>query len=483
MKLAIINRGIVGTGKSTIVNKIKDSLEKNSFSYEICSTDEFFIKNGEYKFDINKIQENHLKNQDKFFNALKEQKDVVICDNTNISSWEAKPYYNMAKSLNYKVILLDFEPRSLEDILKNQTHNVPEDIIKDMLERYNKSDKFLYDEMIKILPNEFENVKEIIGDLIVKKIRGYLENEIELIPKEYKIIIKELNKKRVVTAYEIAPIIEKSQKQTDRYFEKLMEEFKNIIQIKIGKKKAYKLIDNFDVFVEIFKKMEKLEDLEELLYLAKESNPELFKKLNYSFNNDDVFMFKGAIFDSIQNKKIFKNLKEAIKYREYRYIKFFNEEKKEVKPLKLVFTDNNWYLAYVENDILKLGRINFIEQIEYSKNNSYQASSIQQHLFLLQHNLQNSMTLFDKPKKVAKIKANPNIARYFKKNIKKFFDSQKFIEELEDGSVIFSIDYTQELEILPFIQKWLPDLIILSPDELKTTYLNKLNQAIKNLQN
>jgi len=33
--------------------------------------------------------------------------------------------------------------------------------------------------------------------------------------------------------------------------------------------------------------------------------------------------------------------------------------------------------------------------------------------------------------------------------------------------MIFEVKYTQPLEILPFIKKWIPNLVILSPDELK----------------
>lgn len=481
MKLAIINRGVVATGKSSFIKEIKSSLTKNSYSCEICSTDDFFMKDGEYKFEANKLQENHLKNQDKFFNTLKQGIDLVICDNTNLSPWEAKPYYNMAKQFEYKVIILDFAPRNIDDILDSQIHNVPKEIIVNMLQRYNQSklEEFSCDEVIQILPDEFNQTKNIIGDLIVKKIKTYLPNEIEIIPKEYRTIIKELHKKRVISAYDIAPMLDKSVKQTERYFNELKNEFKNIIQIKQGKRKAYKLIDNFDIFIEVFKKIEKIEELEELLYISQKSNPELFKKLDYNLNNDDIFMFRGAIFESVENKKIFNNLKSAIKYSEYRIIKFRDENEKEIKPIKLVFIDNNWYLAYVENDILKLGRISFIENLKYSDKNSFQKLSIKKHLNKLSK-IQNSMTLFDKPTQIAKIKATPNVSKYFKKGMKKFLSSQQFIEELEDGSVIFSIEYTQPIEILPFIQKWLPDLIILSPDELKKEYLEKLTQTIQN---
>jgi len=40
------------------------------------------------------------------------------------------------------------------------------------------------------------------------------------------------------------------------------------------------------------------------------------------------------------------------------------------------------------------------------------------------------------------------------------------------------LSYTQELEILPFIQKWLPDLVILEPKGLREAYVKKLKKAL-----
>ena len=65
--------------------------------------------------------------------------------------------------------------------------------------------------------------------------------------------------------------------------------------------------------------------------------------------------------------------------------------------------------------------------------------------------------------------------------MKKVLSSQKFIQENQDGSVLFSLEYTQPIEILPLIQKWLPDLIILEPKELKQEYIAKLEQTLQNL--
>ncbi|SFV68128.1 hypothetical protein MNB_SV-13-1633 [hydrothermal vent metagenome] len=64
--------------------------------------------------------------------------------------------------------------------------------------------------------------------------------------------------------------------------------------------------------------------------------------------------------------------------------------------------------------------------------------------------------------------------------MKKFLPSQKFKKKLADGSVLFTLEYTQELEILPFIQKWLPDLIVVKPLELKEAYVEKLKASLGN---
>ena len=144
--------------------------------------------------------------------------------------------------------------------------------------------------------------------------------------------------------------------------------------------------------------------------------------------------------------------------------------------------DNNWYVAFVDSDDkLRFGRISFIERVDFgSKTGHFQPSSVAKHHHFLEHNVQNSMTLYGVEKKTAVIKALPCIAKYFKADMKKFLSTQKFIRELEDGCIIFEVTYTQELEVLPFVQKWLSDLIVLEPKELKEAYAKKLHNAIKN---
>jgi len=518
-KTVIINRGVPASGKSSFAKEIVSTFKSKGLRATTHSTDDFFMVDGEYRFDESKLREYHLKNQDAFFEALKSGVDLVICDNTNIEPWEAKVYYNMAREFHYKVILMNFKPRDVEAHFQDQNneaykHNIPKEILEAMLERYEcydeltapfsyptsklpkkeydeksqkvevkeeASEPFYYDHLITIESNEYFKIKDIAAGMIINSMREFDIDEIKLIPQQYKKIMKEFHKRadKTLTAYDLKLVFSKSIKQIERYCEDLMYEFSNIIELKKGKKKAYKLVDSFEVFIEAFKQDK---NVDELFYLAQESNPELFKKLDLQMTQtNDIYLFRNAIFESISNREVFDEIKKAIKG--YKYIDIFFKETKEyirVKPIKLVFTDNNWYLAYIdENKELYLGRIAFIEKVKYSRDkNRFQVQSIKQDLQRVEKNLQNAMTLFNKEPQTATLKATGQIAKYFKKDMKKFLSTQKFIQEEEDGSVIFTVHYTQELEILPFVQKWMPDLIVLEPQELRDAYKKKLQTAL-----
>ena len=93
--------------------------------------------------------------------------------------------------------------------------------------------------------------------------------------------------------------------------------------------------------------------------------------------------------------------------------------------------ENNWYIAYVNSkDKLLFGRVSFIERVDYASNvGKFQPSSVSNQLEFLK-NIQNSMTLYGKEKKIAKIKALPYIAKYFDEGMKLRLSSQKFVEKI-----------------------------------------------------
>ena len=133
MKVAIINRAVVGSGKSTMAKAIADLVENCS----IHSTDDYFMVNGEYKFNPAKLGEYHGKNWTAFATACANDVDVVICDNTNIISPHCKPYVDIAKDNGYRVIQLFFEPDTLNNHLARNAHGVPSMGIERMIANLN----------------------------------------------------------------------------------------------------------------------------------------------------------------------------------------------------------------------------------------------------------------------------------------------------------------------------------------------------------
>lgn len=211
--------------------------------------------------------------------------------------------------------------------------------------------------------------------------------------------------------------------------------------------------------------------------MAHDADPEIFKALEgYTNKSKHIYKFINTPFEDIEELKsngILKKLETAVKLGEYRKIKFAGIEAIDnLKCLKLLFIDNNWYIAISgEDEIVRLSRVSFIEDVSYATNiNKFQKSSVKKQIEFIDKHIQNSFTRYDLPVKSTKIKVMPEKARYFDKGMKKFLSSQKFVEKLDDGSVVFTLKYTQSLEILPFIQKWLPYLVILEPKELKDEY-------------
>jgi len=276
-----------------------------------------------------------------------------------------------------------------------------------------------------------------------------------------------------------------SSKTLERYLKEIEGLYDHIITIKQGRRKIWKLVSVSDILEEFIKNSN---DISELFLLAQEFDSSYWQELEsktlakVAKNDEMVFLFKNSIMEDLKkpkSKEIFNTLKRAIKNRRYIDIEYVSKAKDiEVKPIKLVFMDNNWYIAIVKNSKLMLKRVSFIKSVSITSATTYQLKSVDEYLEFLPK-MQNSMTLYKKSAKIAKVKATAAIAQYFKEDMKRFLPSQKYIETLDSGEVIFSLEYTQELEIMPLIQKWMPDLIILEPQELREHYKEKLQNALK----
>ncbi|QYJ87582.1 ATP-binding protein [Shewanella mesophila] len=106
-KLAIIMRGLPGSGKSYWVEQFIDA-QPTEIANDIrlrgyFSTDQLFYTDGQYRFNANCLSEYHQRNLTAFIHALSRGEPVVICDNTNMARWEFMTYEAAAKALGYQV--------------------------------------------------------------------------------------------------------------------------------------------------------------------------------------------------------------------------------------------------------------------------------------------------------------------------------------------------------------------------------------------
>ena len=301
--------------------------------------------------------------------------------------------------------------------------------------------------------------------------------------RKYNIILEEfsLSQDKTLTAYDeaLTSRLPQDTKQLGRLLSDLELEFDAIIKLQGKKRNTYKLIKPIDLFVETF---EHTDNIDWFFHMAHDADPEIFKALEgYTNKNKHIYKFLNKPFEDIEELKsngILKKLEVAVKLGEYRKIKFSGLDAIDnLRCLKLLFIDNNWYVATSgEDENVYLSRVSFIEEVSYATNISkFQKSSVKKQMKFINQDIQNSLTRYDLPIKTATIKVTSDKAKYFNKGMKKFLSSQKFKEKMEDGSIIFTLEYTQPLEILPFIQRWLPHLVILGPQELKEEYINNLN--------
>ena len=247
---------------------------------------------------------------------------------------------------------------------------------------------------------------------------------------------------------------------------------------------------NKDIVIIIDALLKNGDDLGWLITLLNENDPKLFnnhkKEISgYLKENSDIFLFKTNPLEVLQDepsKRYLGELRNAVMNMEYRDIKYKyigeTENLIDVKCLKIVFTDGNWYLAIEDaNGNFRLLRVAFIVSLSKSSKN-YQKNVIEKYKKHFDK-IQNAMSLPSEVSRMALLKASPKVAIYFMEGMKPFFPTQKFKKKLGDGSVTFSINFTQDMEILPFIKKWLPDIEVLEPTDLRQTFKEQLKIALE----
>ncbi len=151
MNKLVIMRGLPGDGKSTKANAIANDIGKQGKRAIILSTDDIISAKSEwpedgYLFCLDYHGKAHELNQSKTKEACRRGIDCVIVDNTNTVWRECKPYFDIAKEFNYKVVLEHsnaYWAGQPEECFNKTTHNVPLETIKKMKARF-QSDAMIW---------------------------------------------------------------------------------------------------------------------------------------------------------------------------------------------------------------------------------------------------------------------------------------------------------------------------------------------------
>lgn len=127
MKELFLLRGLPGSGKSTLAKSL-DGIH--------LEADQFFMVNGEYRFDATKLNDAHntCLSQTRSYMYIYSSKDTarIIVSNTFTQEWEMKPYFDLAEKNGYRVYSLIVENRhgGINE------HNVPEEKLEQMKTRF-----------------------------------------------------------------------------------------------------------------------------------------------------------------------------------------------------------------------------------------------------------------------------------------------------------------------------------------------------------
>ncbi|KAG0724170.1 2',3'-cyclic-nucleotide 3'-phosphodiesterase [Chionoecetes opilio] len=134
-KVMVIMKGLPGAGKSHLSSLLNQMYQGAT----VCSADLYFMKDGEYKFDVEKLKFAHEFCQQSAKKAAVSGAPVIIIDNTNLQAWNYKYYLRLSKDHHYTPLIIEPQTpwaKDTEQLAGKNSHGLTKEILDQRLKKY-----------------------------------------------------------------------------------------------------------------------------------------------------------------------------------------------------------------------------------------------------------------------------------------------------------------------------------------------------------
>ncbi|MCT7545770.1 helix-turn-helix transcriptional regulator [Aliarcobacter sp. ERUVET-7] len=270
----------------------------------------------------------------------------------------------------------------------------------------------------------------------------------------------------------------KSEKTIRRDLDVIKEYFPDSYELVKGEKGCYKAITKnaFDNFINA----EFMSLMVQMFNLANKSD--LFSNFDLDENDKKIleskikdskkcYEFKTKPFENFRSDSILlKELENKIKHQKYINIEYeINGKinKFEVKPYKIIFINENFYLACgIDHEKLEfaLYRLSKIKSIEDTSKTYHKNIEIEDFI----KDIQTPFSFYRRDYKKHLI----NVVLEVDKSKAYYFENKKYLKSQEekkqdDGSLLLTFKVTQEMEIEELVKRWIPFVKVIEPKSLK----------------
>ena len=181
--------------------------------------------------------------------------------------------------------------------------------------------------------------------------------------------------------------------------------------------------------------------------------------------------------------QLLKEIERAITWKRYATIiqkEKSGEKEYEVKPYKIVFMNENFYLACENTDIehpFSIFRISNIQEIKLHTKTFHLNPDIESFIKELQTPFPKYTPNYRTHMIEVLVEVDSKKARFFK--LKKFLPSQKIVQTKDDGALLIAFRVTQEMEMEELVKKWIPHMRVIEPLSLKEKIESDLRQYVQ----